>query len=982
MQTTFLCFSHNLNYALGWTVVHSLWQATAVALLSGILMIVLREKTAKMRYLLSNLALFAVLAASITTFCIYYDFTKESGQVVFIPDVENAVDAKMSAIGVGNLPISQYQNAAEGPLSIEGLKAYFNRHIYLIVTIWIMGVALFMLRLLGSISYVYYLKSRLNFPVDEYWQELLDGLKNRVGVKRGIELLESAMVRSPIVIGHLKPVILFPIGAINRLNPQEVEAILAHELAHVMRNDYVFNIIQSVIEALFYFHPAVWWISAQIRNERENCCDDMAIQLCGNAMNYAKSLVSVQEMAYYSPQMAMAFAGKSNKNQLLLRVQRVLNQPQTKTNVREKLTATCVLVALMISLAFSSNRLNRQENDLINSAELTENNNEINAQDSVYTEGSSCLKFTNKNNELDSFPMKYEIKDGAYNFSDATQNVDLTVKNNSITQFNINGLEVASADIPKFEKLIKRIVMPQPPVPPVPPSAPTFPSGPPSPPSPPSPNGFSMQSNGNHLDMNEEGLHLTGTDENGKPINLSVDKNGLVMNSDGVNMNFSSDEDTYEEDAKPLEGLKNYNKYGQLMTIVSKNGTIQNFNVKGELTSIFKPNGIVKNYQNKKLATIIKNGKTSGYNYFYNTDNKTNNKRNYKTNDPYNTVRFLADNGFSYVVFDLNGNKIWKCYKDGKLLNDLTVNNNKPYFEGHIATSEELKRLGLLWYNNSFNPLTGGFQIVANESSNHNDENNVVEERVEALTSRAEGMQQMVAGSKCRKLDVQWFTWANARLIAHRGLINANKSKEGLDNIENEQNAIQKQFDKIKANKKNSDCGECKECNDEVGYINSYGTDEQSRRNAEKMGEQGRRNAEQARRNSEQVKRDAEQRVRDKEQIQRDREQSERDREQVQRDREQAKRDATSGVAKDALFKNLVKEGYLSVNKKCTVRFDNDELIVNGTAMSDAVFKRYLADYQLKLGRKAEFSLSFSGVINSISDSGVSMTGRFSLSND
>jgi beta-lactamase regulating signal transducer with metallopeptidase domain len=176
---------------------------------------------------------------------------------------------------------------------------YFNRHIYLIVTIWVLGVALFMLRLLSSISYVYYLKSKMNFPADEYWQELLDGLAAKVNVQKGIELVESALVRSPMVIGHLKPVILFPIGAINRLNPNEVEAILAHELAHVMRNDYVFNIIQSVIEALFYFHPAVWWISAQIRAERDNCCDDVALELCGNSMTYAKSLVSVQEMAYY-----------------------------------------------------------------------------------------------------------------------------------------------------------------------------------------------------------------------------------------------------------------------------------------------------------------------------------------------------------------------------------------------------------------------------------------------------------------------------------------------------------------------------------------------------------------------------------------------------------------------------------------------------------------------------------------------------------
>ena len=996
MQTTFLCFSHNLNYALGWTVVHSLWQATVVALVSGVLMILLREKTAKMRYFLSNLALFTVLAASITTFCIYYDFTKDAGQVVFIPEVDNAVDAQLAAFNTPNIPISQYQNISIPPLSMAGLKAYFNRHIYLIVTIWVLGVALFMLRLLGSISYIYYLKSRLNFPVDEYWQELLDGLKNRVGVKRGIELLESAMVRSPIVIGHLKPVILFPIGAINRLNPNEVEAILAHELAHILRNDYVFNIIQSVIEALFYFHPAVWWISAQIRNERENCCDDMAIQLCGNSMTYAKSLVSVQEMAYYSPQMAMAFAGKSNKNQLILRIQRVLNQPQTKSNVREKLIATSFLLLLMLTLSFRSSQLMRSNNGLF-SNDLSENN--IERTDS--TEGSNFLKFLDKNNQLDSMPLNYEIKDGIYNFSDNTQTVDLTVKNNSVVQFNINGLEVASADMPKFQKMINRIVMPQPPTPPTPSSEASWSSSwssssssslqsPPSlitPPTPPSPQGMHLQSNGNQLDVDENGLHLTGTDEHGKPINLSVDKNGFVMNGEGVRINLSGDEDTYEKDAKPVKGIVDYHKNGKLSSVIGIDGTIQNYNEKGDLVNIVKPNGTIKDYKNRKLTTINKTAIKGNFNYSYNTNDKTNKKGN----DSYNTVRLKADNGFSYVVFDLNGNKIWKCYKDGNLLNDLTVNNNKPYYEGHVATAEELKRLGLLWYNNSLNPLTGSFQIVSNATNEAQgsvdfDEADVIEERVEALTDRAEDMQQMVSGSKCRNLDVQWFTWANARLMAHKGLIIANKSKQGLDNIENEQNAIQKQFDKIKASKKNAGCTECKECNDEVGYIHSYGTDEQSRRNAERMGAQAKRDAEQRVRDREQAQRDKEQAQREKErnreQLQRDKEQAERDREQAKRDKEQTKRDATSSAAKDNFFRNLVKENYVELNKKCTVKFDNDGLSVNGTVLSDAVFKRYLADYEQKLGKKSDFYMRFSGVITKIDDSGVSMSGRFSLSNN
>jgi hypothetical protein len=217
-----------------------------------------------------------------------------------------------------------------------------------------MGVAVFILRLLGGISYIYYLRKRMNFPPDEYWLEMLERLCKKAGLQKSIELVESALVRTPMVVGHLKPMILFPIGIINRLTEQEVEAILAHELAHVMRHDYLFNILQSIIEALFYYHPAVWWMSAQIRDERESACDEIAIDLLGNSMNYAKALVVIQEMAFFPLTASLAFAGQ-NKNQFLMRMQRILNQPQNKSNIMEKLIATLIVLFTLIGLNLAQN---------------------------------------------------------------------------------------------------------------------------------------------------------------------------------------------------------------------------------------------------------------------------------------------------------------------------------------------------------------------------------------------------------------------------------------------------------------------------------------------------------------------------------------------------------------------------------------------------------------------------------------------------
>lgn len=426
MKPNFALFSENLDYALGWTVIHSLWQATLIALISGILMIVLRKKTAKIRYMLANVALLSVLVVAIVTFCFYYDFSKAEGTLSFTPSdmTQNAVLTPTTE-GVVTPAVSTV--ATPKIMSLEGFKDYFNRNLPLILIMWVLGVTVFMLRLLGGLSYIYYLKSRMNFPADEYWVEMIENLSKKAGLNQGVELVESAMVRTPMVVGHLKPMILFPMGVINRLSPEEVEAILAHELAHVLRKDYIFNILQSVIEALFYYHPAVWWLSSQIGNERESACDEIAINLIQSKMNYARALVAIQEMAYFPMTPALAFAGQ-RKSQFLIRMQRILNQPNNKTNVMEKLTATCILIFLIIGLSFANNL----KNDDI------------------------PLSINQNSPALDTIPMA--TIDGDYNYEDNIQKVKMSVKDGKISSLVVNGVKIAESDIPNFEKLTNKIL--------------------------------------------------------------------------------------------------------------------------------------------------------------------------------------------------------------------------------------------------------------------------------------------------------------------------------------------------------------------------------------------------------------------------------------------------------------------------------------------------------------------------------------------
>ena len=227
---------------------------------------------------------------------------------------------------------------------------YFNEHLPLIVTLWLMGMVFFLLRLLGGLIFIQELKIQQHQPLSSKWQTTFQKIHAKFPMKKTVRFVESGLAKTPMVIGYLKPIILFPLGTVNQLTQQEVEAVLAHELAHIYRNDYLLNIIQSFIEIIFYYHPAVWWISANIRTERENCCDDIAVKICGSSITYVKALVILDEIQP-TPNLAMLFSSDS-KNQLLNRVKRILNQPQNKFNIMEKFTATCFLLVALFLFSF------------------------------------------------------------------------------------------------------------------------------------------------------------------------------------------------------------------------------------------------------------------------------------------------------------------------------------------------------------------------------------------------------------------------------------------------------------------------------------------------------------------------------------------------------------------------------------------------------------------------------------------------------
>ncbi|MGQ0633472.1 MAG: M56 family metallopeptidase [Planctomycetaceae bacterium] len=192
------------------------------------------------------------------------------------------------------------------------------------VSLWLAGVTLLSIRLSLGWLWVERVRRGPHQPAAANWQSALRKLSARLGMGHTVRLVDTSLVEIPSVIGWLQPVILFPAGALVGLTTPQVEALLAHELAHVRRHDYLANLLQTCVESFLFYHPAVWWVSSVIREEREHCCDDLAIAVCGDRTAYALALAVMEELRAGTPALAAAASGGS----LLKRNRRIAGAPE------------------------------------------------------------------------------------------------------------------------------------------------------------------------------------------------------------------------------------------------------------------------------------------------------------------------------------------------------------------------------------------------------------------------------------------------------------------------------------------------------------------------------------------------------------------------------------------------------------------------------------------------------------------------------
>ena len=186
-----------------------------------------------------------------------------------------------------------------------------DRFLPAIAVIWLAGVVVLLIRMAGGWWHVRPLHQAAFAMNSSRWQSACRRLAYRLGLPAAAHVVESALVDVPTVVGCLRPAILLPIAALASLSPAQVEAILAHELAHIRRHDYAMNVLQTVAETLLFYHPAVWWLSNRIRAEREHCCDAIAVSVCGDPVGYAQALAELESWRAGSAAMALAATGGS-----------------------------------------------------------------------------------------------------------------------------------------------------------------------------------------------------------------------------------------------------------------------------------------------------------------------------------------------------------------------------------------------------------------------------------------------------------------------------------------------------------------------------------------------------------------------------------------------------------------------------------------------------------------------------------------------
>ncbi|MEB2774592.1 M56 family metallopeptidase [Algoriphagus sp. D3-2-R+10] len=355
------------------TLLHSLWQGMILAIIVGIIVIGGKKIQSSTRYLLLTAALFTFMGASIYTFSVEMNPRKGS---------------LFSSAVVPSEILNDRQAVIDYPIQAVADRVYEYYDFYLahfdriIVFIWFVILCFKLARMFVDLLFIQNLKGSRTRILDQRVEESLQSIIRKMKLKSNIAVFESSIAKTPMIIGVIKPMVLLPIGLATMMPIHQIEAIFAHELAHVKRKDFLVNLFQSLVEIIFFFNPPVIWLSAMIRNEREQCCDDIALKITLNKKEYVNTLVKCME--HKLPAYQVAFS--SNKKSVLNRVKRIFGMQSPSLNYLEKFFLGACLVSAIFTSAVLSDKSSYWDNKFVFSA-FQDNNTSAYQSDRVDSEG-------------------------------------------------------------------------------------------------------------------------------------------------------------------------------------------------------------------------------------------------------------------------------------------------------------------------------------------------------------------------------------------------------------------------------------------------------------------------------------------------------------------------------------------------------------------------------------------------------------------
>ncbi|MGD0627794.1 MAG: M56 family metallopeptidase [Terracidiphilus sp.] len=343
--------------AIAWTLIHFCWQAAAIAAVYRALSLLAARRSSNARYLLALGALLLMVTASAATF----GFEMRAGAFsIAVPGTVNALET--DTIAPFTTPASGATQSPAPAADAAPARAAFNPSIIRIPVLpisvlrfidglWLFGVLTLSLRSLGGWMLIRRLRASATVEASAAALASFRRISAALGLRRRVLLRVSSAIAGPVTVGALRALVLLPLSAATSLGPDELEVVLAHELAHVLRADFFWNLVQIVAETLFFFHPAVWWLGSRIRQERELCCDDLALTVCPNPVVYANALFQLEQQRSRQLNLAMALDGHQPARTLRMRIARILGEPQSTPANRGPFSlaaAAAVLVVLLL----------------------------------------------------------------------------------------------------------------------------------------------------------------------------------------------------------------------------------------------------------------------------------------------------------------------------------------------------------------------------------------------------------------------------------------------------------------------------------------------------------------------------------------------------------------------------------------------------------------------------------------------------------